>query len=219
MKGMVIRMTAIILDVDGTLWDTTGVVAAAWTKAAEALGMEPECPITADRLKQEFGKPMDEIAANLFPEYSKEQQTDIMNICCKYEEDALEACDETLLFDTVAETLPLLSQTHPLYIVSNCQKGYIELFLEKNHLGSYVRDFECFGNTGLSKGENIQLLMQREHLRLTDALYVGDTQGDCDACRFAQIPFYFAGYGFGSPDSYVQKLEKFSDLLDLKDIG
>ena len=58
-------MKAMILDVDGTLWDTTGVVAEAWMQAASELMIPPDTPITADRLKQEFGKPMDEIAANL----------------------------------------------------------------------------------------------------------------------------------------------------------
>ena len=58
-------MKAMILDVDGTLWDTTGVVAEAWMQAASELMIPLDTPITADRLKQEFGKPMDEITANL----------------------------------------------------------------------------------------------------------------------------------------------------------
>ena len=58
-------MKAIILDVDGTLWDTTGVVAEAWMQAASELMIPLDTPITADRLKQEFGKPMDEIAAGI----------------------------------------------------------------------------------------------------------------------------------------------------------
>ena len=58
-------MKAMILDVDGTLWDTTGVVAEAWMQAASELMIPLDTPITADRLKQEFGKPMDEIAAGI----------------------------------------------------------------------------------------------------------------------------------------------------------
>ena len=68
-------MKAIILDVDGTLWDTTQVVADAWMHAASELQIPLQLPITADRLKQEFGKPMDEIAASLFPELSESQRT------------------------------------------------------------------------------------------------------------------------------------------------
>ena len=154
-----------ILDVDGTLWDTTGVVAEAWMQAASELMIPPDTPITADRLKQEFGKP-----------------------------------------------ILTLSQNYAVCIVSNCQKGYIELFLKKTGLENAITDFECFGNTGLSKGENIRLLMERA--QITDAVYVGDTKGDADACTFAGIPFIFAEYGFGSPTHYAHKITRFPELLE-----
>ena len=155
---------------------------------------------------------MDEIAANLFPSLSASQRMLVMESCCEYEEYYLENAKEQLLFDGVAETIRTLSQSHPICIVSNCQKGYIELFLKETGLKDVVTDFECFGNTGLSKGENIRLLMHR--CQIKDAVYVGDTQGDADACAFAKIPFIFAGYGFGSPDHYDYKILRFSELLD-----
>lgn len=205
-------MKAIILDVDGTLWDTTGVVAEAWMQAASELMIPPDTPITADRLKQEFGKPMDEIAANLFPTLSESQRALVMESCCEYEEFYLENAREHLLFDGVKETILTLSQNYAVCIVSNCQKGYIELFLKKTGLENAITDFECFGNTGLSKGENIRLLMERA--QITDAVYVGDTKGDADACTFAGIPFIFAEYGFGSPTHYAHKITCFPELLE-----
>ncbi|MFR7899958.1 MAG: hypothetical protein ACLU6Y_09110 [Ruminococcus sp.] len=36
---------------------------------------------------------------------------------------------------------------------------------------------------------------------LKDPVYVGDTLGDFNACRKADIPFIFAEYGFGSGSS------------------
>ena len=170
-------MKAMILDVDGTLWDTTGVVAEAWMQAASELMIPLDTPITADRLKQEFGKPMDEIAANLFPTLSESQRALVMESCCEYEEFYLENAREPLLFDGVKETILTLSQNYAVCIVSNCQKGYIELFLKKTGLENAITDFECFGNTRLSKGENIRLLMERT--QITDAVYVGDTVYFC----------------------------------------
>ena len=41
-------MKAMILDVDGTLWDTTGVVAEAWMQAASELMIPLDTPITAE---------------------------------------------------------------------------------------------------------------------------------------------------------------------------
>lgn len=205
-------MKAMILDVDGTLWDTTGVVAEAWMQAASELMIPLDTPITADRLKQEFGKPMDEIAANLFPTLSESQRALVMESCCEYEEFYLENAREPLLFDGVKETILTLSQNYAVCIVSNCQKGYIELFLKKTGLENAITDFECFGNTRLSKGENIRLLMERT--QITDAVYVGDTKGDADACTFAGIPFIFAEYGFGSPTHYAHKITRFPELLE-----
>lgn len=206
-------MKAIILDVDGTLWDTTQVVANAWMHAVSELQIPLEFPITADCLKQEFGKPMNEIAANLFPSLSESQRTLVMKTCCDYEEFYLENTTECLLFPKVKETIRSLSQEYPVCIVSNCQQGYIELFLQKNDLADAITDFECFGNTGYSKGENIRLLMER--CQITDAIYVGDTQGDADACAFAKVPFVFAKYGFGSPVHYDDQISDFSQLKNL----
>lgn len=58
------------------------------------------------------------------------------------------------------------------------------------------------------------MLIERNHL--TSPVYVGDTQGDADACRDADIPFIFAEYGFGNVPDAKRTIQKFSDLLDLQ---
>ena len=54
----------------------------------------------------------------------------------------------------------------------------------------------------------------RDH-NITSAIYVGDTQGDLDACREAGIPFIFAGFGLGQPESWNHRVDRFEDLLEL----
>ena len=78
----------IIFDVDGTLWDSTPIVAKAWTQAVLECGIKDRI-VTAEELKQLFGKTMSVIAASLFPEASKEMQEAILEKCCIYEEEAL----------------------------------------------------------------------------------------------------------------------------------
>lgn len=85
--------------------------------------------------------------------------------------------------------------------------------MEKTGIAPFIRDFECFGRTGKAKAENIQLLMARNGIRT--AVYVGDTQGDADASAQAGIPFIWASYGFGSASRYMQKIDSFSDLIDI----
>ncbi len=203
-------MKNIIFDVDGTLWDTTEIVANAWNKAIKQVG-GIDTVVTASMLKNEFGKPMNVIADNLFPSIDDRKKELLLEQCCKYEHEALEKNNDNLLFSDVVETLKSLSEKYRLFIVSNCQCGYIELFMKKAGIEELITDFECFGNTKKSKGENIRLIIERNHLE--DVVYVGDTQGDYEATVVAGIPFVFAKYGFGSPENYYAAIDGIKDLL------
>lgn len=197
---------------DGTLWDSTPIVAEAWTRAIKD-GDGGEIPVTADMLKGLFGRTMTVIADLLLPHLEPEKRYGILDICCKYEHQALEENPCNICYPGVKETIRALSEKVPVFIVSNCQSGYIELFLEKTGLGHCVRDTECFGNTGKCKGDNIRLLMERNGL--VSPVYVGDTQGDCDASKEAGIPFVFADYGFGMADTMAARIGRFEELLAL----
>ena len=60
-------MKGIIFDVDGTLWDSTEMVAVAWNKVIKDEGIEHK-ELEEKDLKKEFGKPMEAIGESLFPE-------------------------------------------------------------------------------------------------------------------------------------------------------
>jgi phosphoglycolate phosphatase len=55
--------------------------------------------------------------------------------------------------------------------------------------------------------------MKRNHLE--HSIYVGDTQGDCDAAKLANIPFVYASYGFGEVDRYDYVIKEISDIVKL----
>lgn len=203
-------MDGIIFDVDGTLWDSTETVAKAWTQAirdASDLDMIVDGPL----LSGLFGKTMDEICAALFPSLPVEERYRIGELCFQYENDLLET-ELGALYDGVEETLRKLSEKYPLYIVSNCQCGYIEVMLRSTGLGKYVKDTLCFGQTQTPKGQTIRTLMERNGLK--DVVYVGDTQGDADACKEAGVPFVFAGYGFGDVPEASQRIDSISQLCE-----
>lgn len=202
--------SGIILDVDGTIWNTTPITAVTWNKAiAECGAAVPE--VTAGILKTQFGKTMDVIADNLFgTKVTGKERALLMKRCYEEEHKALCRNTQNIMYEGVFETIQKMHEAVPFYIVSNCQKGYIELMLEKTKMKSFVTDTECFGNTGKGKSENISLLVKRNHIERP--VYVGDTQGDCDECKKAGIPFIWASYGFGKADSCCAKLETFSDL-------
>lgn len=199
----------IILDVDGTLWDTTPIVAKAWEKAALSYGVEQE--ITADILKQQFGKTMKDIADDIFRAQDERTRERLMEKCCELEHEALLGVSEGILYPGVKETILALAKRFRMFIVSNCQSGYIELFMETTGLTGVITDFECYGNTGKPKWDNISLVVERNGLR--NPVYVGDTAGDADASRRAGVPFLYAAYGFGQVEEYAARLERFDGLL------
>ncbi|MCD7833352.1 MAG: HAD family hydrolase [Lachnospiraceae bacterium] len=206
------QIDGIILDVDGTLWNSTGIVAKAWTRAVRENGC-PERTVTPQMLQALFGRTMDVIAAHLLPDLTVEHRSRIMDFCCVYEQQELAADECRICYPGVEETIRELSGVLPLFIVSNCQKGYIELFLEKTGLAPFVKDIECYGNTGKGKSDNIRLLMERNGLK--SPVYVGDTQGDADAAKEAGIPMIFAKYGFGTVDHAEAEISTFPELKEM----
>ena len=77
-------MDSIIFDVDGTLWDSTDVVAKAWTDYLRQKE-QIDLTITAGQLKTLFGKPLAEIAALVFPKYPENEQLRLIDGCCEAE--------------------------------------------------------------------------------------------------------------------------------------
>lgn len=202
----------IIFDLDGTLWDSTLQILPAWNTALRR--HEKQIRLTHERLKSLMGKTAAEIAGQLLPEYPPEESFSIIKECCKEELIYLKKSGGTL-YPRLNEVLQTLSCQNELYIVSNCQEGYIDAFLDFHDLRRYFTDYQWEGNPGRSKGENIKEVMIRN--QLASAIYVGDTQGDLDAADFAAIPFIYAAYGFGQVNRAVPKIESPAELLPLCD--
>ena len=107
-----------------------------------------------------------------------------------------------------------LKKKYKLFVVSNCQQGYIESFIHAHHLEKCFDDTQSWGDNPVSKGENNQVIMKRNGV--TKAVYVGDTAGDEQSARDAGIPFIFCAYGFGqakSPDAIINSFEELKDIL------
>lgn len=201
----------IIFDMDGTLWDSAEHVAVSWNQVLEEDGR------IGKRLKKEdiqgvMGKTMDVIADLLFPELSKEARMQLLNDCCLKENEYLRE-HGGVLYPGVEETLKALGEKYSLFIVSNCQKGYIEAFLDHYGLWDYFDDIECYGNNLLQKGENIRSIAERNGLGM--AVYVGDIQGDYEASRMAGAGFIHAAYGFGTVDAPVPAINSFQELAKM----
>ena len=204
-------MDSIIFDVDGTIWDSTESVAASWNKAIRE-SSDLDLTLEPVSLSRVFGKTMTEIADALFPALETDKRMKLLDICFDEENRYLED-HPGILYPGVAETIKSLALKYPLYIVSNCQCGYIEVMLRTTGLEPYIKDHLCFGETQVSKGETILMLMEKNGLN--SPVYVGDTQGDADSCKTAGIPFIFAEYGFGNVPDAGTRIHTFSELAEM----
>lgn len=206
------KLDAVIFDVDGTLWNSTESVAEAWNKAIEDFG-GLSLRLDGEILKGLFGKTMDVICRQLFPALSDEERKRLDRLCFQYENQLLKT-KPGIFYPGVYDTIKELSSHLPLFIVSNCQRGYIEVLLNAGGLAPFISGHLCFGETGLSKSGTLLRLM--EQFDLKNVLYTGDTQGDLDACREAAVPFVYASYGFGhadNPDYIIHSIDELPGLI------
>lgn len=203
------KAEAILFDLDGTMWNAVDGILRTWN---EVVANHPECGrdlISEEELRGCFGLPMTEIAVRLFPKATKQQQETLMDECCALENAYLSE-HGGVLYPNLEETLLTLKKDYKLFVVSNCQKGYIESFIKAHQLEKCFDDIECWGNNFLPKGENNKLIMKRNNV--TRAVYVGDTTGDEESARVAGIPFVYASYGFGEAKEPDFVLTEFAGL-------
>ena len=206
------RYESLILDIDGTLWDSRALVAEGYNIQLRAEGLDHLCT-DAETLKALFGKVMTEIADNLFPDFPPEVRYPLMERCMETENKYLEENPCHIGYAGIKEVLAELKKKYRLFIVSNSQCGYPDLCVEKLGLQDLIEGHLCFGDTGTTKGQTILTLMRKYDI--ASAAYIGDTQGDLDACEEAGIDFIWAAYGFGAPAHWVAKADSPQALLEI----
>ena len=207
------RAESLILDIDGTLWDSRHLLALAYNDQLAEDGI-PGYHITAAMLRPLFGKPVTEINDTLFPELPEQQRRHLLEGWLKHTDEYLEAYGSAeIAYPNVRTTVEALAKRHRLFIVSNGHASYPEVCARKLGFADQLSGSLTFGQTGLPKGQTIRMLMEKHGIQ--SAAYIGDTQGDLEASRTAGIPFVWASYGFGTPKEYDARIQDLTELITL----
>ena len=206
------KRPALIFDIDGTLWDSRQIVADGYNHYLASIGRR-DLFVTADYLKGLFGKTMTEIADIMLSSIPVPERYEVLTACMEEEHRFLEKDPCHIAFPGVVETLAKLKKDYRLFIVSNAQCGYPELMMEKLSIRHLFEGWLCFGDTGTCKGETIKILMERHGIE--KAVYIGDTQGDLEASRYAGVPFVFCKFGFGEPEQWDAAVDSFPELMEV----
>lgn len=205
-------MTALIFDLDGTLWDTAAACAQAWNQTLKQLNLSLPA-ISPQTLRQISGLTSEAIRQHLFSKLPPQAGRQILKACFAAEIKVIRQQKKLLYLETEA-TLSTLAQTFPLYLVSNCDSAYLTCFLALHpNIAQLLQDSLCYGQTGLPKGQTLQLLKTRH--QLTTGIYIGDTASDQQAAAEAGLDFIFAAYGFGQIQHPALSLSQLRDLPKL----
>ena len=137
---------------DGTLWDSAAEVAESWNETVKRAGYDRK-PITVKDIQSVMGKTMDVIARILFPDLEEDERQKLLAQCGEEENEYLRIHGATLYPD-IRRTMEQLKKKYHLYIVSNCQSGYIEAFLDyyKLHdliVGDIQGDYDASMDAGV----------------------------------------------------------------------
>ena len=200
------KKTMLLFDLDGTLWDSAAPVAESWNQVLQR-EVPSLPPLTVDDIHSVMGMTMKEIGLSLYPDCQIPNRETVLDECCDYEVEYLYTHCGTLYPNFRATLQSLKAEGYTLGVVSNCQRGYIDAFLASSGAADLFADYEEWGRTGLPKGENIRLVMERNGF--SHAIYIGDTRKDQEAARAAGIPFIHAAYGFGTvenPEGVIRSL-------------
>ena len=200
----------LVFDLDGTLWDASKATAVAWNQVLRQEGIDWR-EVTADDVRAVTGMPHEECIQVSFPGLTEAQVKRVSDATMVEDSLAIERLGGEL-YPEVVRGLWRLCGHKKLFIVSNCQKGYIELFLMLNGLEGFFVDFECWGNTGRSKSENLRSIIDRNGLK--NPVTIGDTEGDEKAARDCGVPFGFVEYGFGTAAAPDYSFDSFKALVN-----
>ncbi len=185
---------AVIFDVDGTIWNSSKEVAESWALTLSQIAGRPY-EMTPQMLASVMGLAMDEIAKRLVPSsLGGLKREEIMARLMEGENSYLRL-HPGRFFEGISEAIPEIAQSYPVYILSNCQSGYIEAMLSNASFAPCIKRHLCFGDDNLDKAENLAILIKEE--KLEKALYIGDTLHDEEETHKAGLPFVHASYGFG----------------------
>ncbi|SFQ35963.1 HAD family hydrolase [Hymenobacter arizonensis] len=192
---MPLPFDSIIFDLDGTLWDASAAITLAFQAAKSSVDYI-DTDVTLAQVQAVTGQPYEVVYERLFPNLPADKLEEYRAICARHELKAAQQPGGTLYPGLQATLDYLKGRGYQLFIVSNCQLGYVEAFFENSRLGHYFEGHQCFGTKKLPKSENIREVVARYGLQAP--VYIGDTPGDLAASQAAGVPFIFATYGFGT---------------------
>jgi len=198
---------SLIFDMDGTLWDAVDTYTESWNLVFKKLNIDRT--IAREQVLERIGWEGSKVIQAVLPEFDEERRKEIYNDVNNFRRQLLPQ-NGGRLYDGVFEGIRQLATKYQLFILSNCGRGIIRIFIDWADIDDYITDEIAYGVNNMPKAYNLKLLSDTHQLKAP--VYIGDTSGDSEQSRLAGVPFVFVSYGFGKTDDYDLKFDDFHSL-------
>ena len=219
-----IKKKLIILDADGTIWDSEKDVFLAFN---HTLKNNENKEITKEEFQKLAGLDLEEMFKPVLPKDKETLANESVKKYRKYYIDDGHYTDETTLFENVKETLEnLKEQGFCMGIASGKPKRILDKMVEYFQLN----EFEFVLGTGESHfkpkpdPEILNYIMNHLHVSKEETVMVGDTKADIMAGKNAAIDTIAVTYGYekidilknANPTYLIDNLKTLEEIVEYK---
>jgi phosphoglycolate phosphatase len=199
---------AVIFDIDGTLWDASYASAEGWNSGLAKLGISRK--VSSEQLRSVAGDSYEKCVDTLLPGL-KVKYPALLQMLNDCETEAVQARGGEF-FNGAIEAVRALAGEFKVFLVSNCQEWYLNLFLDFSGLKPALAGYYCHGLSGLPKNKMLSRIISNYFLNYP--VYVGDTASDETAAGLAGIEYVHVAWGFGEPGRETRTVSSFTELRD-----
>jgi len=192
----------VCFDMDGVLYSSEKMIAAAFRDAVMRFSREVELDVQVPKLQrimEEVGRPIRTIYANLFPKLNQVQQERVSTLTLDTLEKRVKAREGTLLPGALQVLQKLEERGIAIGLASNGRERYLDAILQTYGMDRYFPGRAVIDGDKLpDKGSLITHAMQRYELNAEDTLMVGDRLTDYEAAEQAGVDFVCVLTGHGN---------------------
>jgi len=211
---------ALILDYDGTLFDTQSVYEPAFRRFMKEItdaGWIAHAEYTSEEISGWIGITPREMWLAFRPELSEEQREFAAKRIGEYMLEDLFA-GKGRLYPEVCAVLASLRERYELILLSNCGNHYLEAHTKTFSLDRWIHIFYCTGDYGfISKEEVFEKYIKQDGVKY---IAVGDRYKDMLLAKNSGIDFIGCTYGFGSSeeldgaDALIDSIEQLPEAVE-----
>ena len=214
------KLKAILIDLDGTMFNTAPEIAMAMNQTLQALNFET---LSFNTIRQFIGKGVDNLVNQSLLASNEKGYTEKNKALKLFNDFYKKIAKQSKPYDDVESTLQFLQDKQiKLACVTNKPSCHTYLILEESDFGKFFDCIICGDEMKFKKPHQFSIDFVRKKLAVTEieTLMVGDSSNDIRAANNAGVSVATVPYGYqyeepieNFPVSYA--LQQFSDLKHL----